>query len=119
MIRRFSSSSKVFVAKKYQNGFELIWQTSLDLSKFKYMAVLDVYTSSWPIDGKLLCHLSSNLTESSNCNPDGHIYTWLKKPASRVKGVACFNFNEFNFCLKNFMHLTGSSLMKLSFLSKI
>lgn len=86
MIRRFSSTSKVFFAKETNYGCELIWQTTIDLSHFKYMALIDFYTTSWPIVGKNLCHISSNLTESSNCNPDGHIFSWLKKAQIRAKG---------------------------------
>ena len=87
MIRRFSSSSKVFTAKPTDDGCEFSWQTSINLSHFKYMAVIDLYTSAWPTDGKKLCHLSSNLAESSNCNPNGYLFTWLKKPSNHVKGI--------------------------------
>ena len=93
MIRRFSSTSKVFSKKSNNDGIEFSWQTSIDLSHFKYMAVIDLYTSAWPTDGKKLCHVSSNLTETSQCNPDGHIFTWLKKPTNRIKGI-CSNPEE-------------------------
>ena len=87
MILRFSSRSKVFTVKPLSDGCEFSWQISLDLTLFKYMAVLELFTShSWPADGKKLCHLSSNLTYSSECNPDGNIYTWTKKTFSNHKG---------------------------------
>ena len=86
MIRRFSSSSKVFIARETDDGCDLIWLTSFDLSNFKYMAIIDFYSNSWSINGKKLCHISSNLTESSNSNPDGHIFTWMKKAQPRSKG---------------------------------
>ena len=92
MIKRFSSSSKVFSIKPVENGCEFVWQTSLDLRSFKYMAIHDFYASSGPNDGKKLSHLSSNLTDSSLCNPDGHIYTWMKKPVPRLEGLLFVTF---------------------------
>ena len=87
MIRRFSSTSKIFSKKSCKEGIQFSWQTSIDLSQFKYMAVIDLYISAWPTDGKKLCHVSSNLTETCQSNPEGHVYTWLKKPSNRVKGI--------------------------------
>ena len=87
MIQRFSSKSKVFTVKQINDGCEFSWQTSIDLSLFKYMAILDFFIShSWSTDGKRLSHLSSNLTYSSECNQYGYIYTWTKKPSSHQKG---------------------------------
>ena len=100
MIQRFSSRSNVFTAKPITNGCEFIWQTSLDLSNFKFMAVHDFYTTSWPNDGKKLSHLSSNLTDASECNHDGHIYTWLKKPVPRLEGVSVKSSIENNIFLE-------------------
>ena len=73
--------------KQIDGGIQLIWQTSLNLNQFKYIAIIDFQTSSWPLDGKKLSHLSSNLNETSNCNPNGHIFSWLKKPNYHVKGI--------------------------------
>ena len=86
MIRRFSSTSKAFVLKTKDNDLELTWHTSIDLRDFKYMAIVDFQITAWPSDGKKLCHLTSNLTESSYCNPDGHIFSWFKKPLIHNKG---------------------------------
>ena len=97
MIQRFSSKSKVFTVKPLENGCEFTWNTSLDLSSFKFMAVHDFYATSWPTDGKKLSHLSSNLTDSSLCNPDGHIYTWLKKPVPRLEGSNKLEFDRIKF----------------------
>ena len=94
MIKRFSSKSKVFSVTSSETGCFLKWQVSLNLKVFKYMSVIDFYTNSWPADGKKICHISSNLTESTNCNPDGHIFSWVKKPSMRVKGCnknTCLN----------------------------
>ena len=99
MIQRFSSKSKIFTVKPSNDGCDFSWQASFDLSSFKYMAVLDFFTShSWPSDGKKLCHLSSNLTYSSECNQNGHIYTWMKKPSSHQKGlISCFYTEKMNY----------------------
>ena len=86
MIQRFSSKSKLFSVKSVENGCEFTWRISMDLSPFKYMAIHDFYATSWPNDGKQLSHLSSNLTDDSPCNPNGHIYSWLKKPVPRLEG---------------------------------
>ena len=86
MIKRFSSRSKVFQVKPFGKGCEFSWLTSLDLSQFKYMAILEIYSSSWAKDGKHLCHLASNLTDASECNPAGHIHTWAKKTISHYRG---------------------------------
>ena len=88
MIKRFSSRSKVFSVKPFGKGCEFSWRTHFDLSQYKYMALLEIISSSWPSNGQNLCHLSSNLTDSSQCNPDGHIYTWNKKPISHSKGFS-------------------------------
>ena len=112
MICRFSSTSKVFTVKQLGHGCEFSWQASLNLSQFKYMAVIDLYTSSWPTDGSKLCNLSSNLTESTLCNPNGFIFTWWKKPQNRAKGLKVYSPTYSILIFKNFIHSTGSSLMK-------
>ena len=106
MIQRFSSHSKVFSAKQYENGCEFTWQTSIDLSTYKYMAVHDFYATSWPSDGKKLSHLSSNLTDPSICNPNGHIYTWFKKPIPRLDGLTKNILATHNILFKNSICLT-------------
>ena len=100
MIKRFSSRSNLFVVKPFGNGCEFSWLTSLDLSQFKYMAILEIYSSSWATDGKHLCHLSSNLTDSSECNPAGHIHTWAKKPIPHYKGCITYSAININFILE-------------------
>ena len=87
MIKRFSSRSKVFDVKPFGKGCEFSWRISLDLSQFKYMAVLEIYSSSWANDGRHLCHLATNLTDSTEINPAGHIHTWAKKPIAHYKGI--------------------------------
>ena len=94
MIRRFSSKSKNFKAREVHDGIELVWHTSLDLRFFKYMTIIDFQTSTWVINGKKLCHLSSNLTESSDSNPDGYIFSWFKKPQNLIKGLTLYGLNR-------------------------
>ena len=106
MIQRFSSRSKVFSVKQYEDGCEFSWQTSIDLSTYKYMAVHDFYATSWPNDGKKLSHLSSNLTDPSICNPKGHIYTWFKKPIPQLEGLNNYTSTSNNISFKNSICLT-------------
>ena len=87
MIIRFSSDSKVFSSKPVGNGCQFSWQATITLSEYDYMTVLDFHTNSWPNDGKKLSHLTSNLTESSLCNPNGYIFSWFKKPTINHKGI--------------------------------
>ena len=119
MIRRFSSKSKNFKAREVHDGIELVWHTSLDLRFFKYMTIIDFQTSTWVINGKKLCHLSSNLTESSDSNPDGYIFSWFKKPQNLIKGLTLYGLNRIILFFQNIICLTGSSLTKLNLLQKI
>lgn len=94
MIQRFSSKSNLFTVKEWRNGCQFSWHESLDLRPYKFMAIIHVYTTSWPIDGKKMSHLSSNLTDATSTNPDGHIYTWTKKHEPRLEGNVQFSLKK-------------------------
>lgn len=93
MFIRFSSDSKVYNIKLIGNDVILSWNMPLNLSDFNAISLNSFHLGKSKQSARQynLCHLSSNIVQSSVSNPNGTILSF-----SGDRGIVTIRMNQGN-----------------------